>query len=68
MVQGTSEKWTVEPHATVLATLQAFIHAIHTGTPPPITGMDGCRAVEAADACYRSAELGGVWVDVLAGS
>jgi predicted dehydrogenase len=68
MVHGTSEKWTVEPHATVLATLQAFIHAIHTGTPPPITGMDGCRAVEAADACYRSAELGGVWVDVLAGS
>jgi len=64
MVQGTSEKWTVEPYPTVLATLQAFIHAIHTGTPPPITGMDGCRAVEAADACYHSAELGGVWVDV----
>jgi len=32
--------------------------------PPPITGVDGCRAVEAADACYRSAELGGVWVEV----
>jgi len=61
---GTSEQWTVEPYPTVLATLQAFVHAIHTGTPPPITGADGCRAVEAADACYRSSELGGAWVDV----
>jgi predicted dehydrogenase len=64
MGQGTSKQWTVEPYPTVLATLQAFVHAIHTGTPTPITGVDGCRAVEAADACYRSAELGGVWVDV----
>jgi predicted dehydrogenase len=61
---GTSESWTVEPCQTVLATLQAFVHAIRTGTPPPITGLDGCRAVEAADACYRSAAFGGLWVDV----
>ncbi|WP_455388110.1 Gfo/Idh/MocA family protein [Petrachloros mirabilis] len=64
MGQGTSEQWTVEPSPTVLATLKAFVRAIHTGTTPPITGVDGCRAVEAADACYRSAKLGGVWVDL----
>jgi predicted dehydrogenase len=57
-----SQEWTVEPRPTVLATLQAFVHAIRTQTPPPITGLDGCRAVEAADACYRSAQLGGQWV------
>jgi len=62
--QGQSEEWTVEPSLTVLATLREFVHAIHTHKPPPITGVDGCRAVEAADACYRSARLGGLWVNV----
>lgn len=52
---GTSQRWTLEPRPTILATLQAFIHAVRTGTTPPITGLDGCLAVEAADACYRSA-------------
>lgn len=61
---GTLQEWTVEPKATVLVTLQTFVHAIRTGTPPPITGLDGCRAVEVADACYRSAERGGEWVQV----
>jgi predicted dehydrogenase len=61
---GTSQEWTVEPRPTVLITLQAFVHAIRTGTRPPITGLDGCRAVEAADACYRSAERNGEWVRV----
>jgi predicted dehydrogenase len=55
---------TVQPQHTVLATLRAFIHAIETNSPPPITGRDGCRAVEVADACYRSAELGGACVNV----
>ncbi len=64
-IHGTSEAWTVEPCPTVLATLQAFVQAIRTSTPPPITGLDGCRAVEAADACYRSAALGGLWVEVV---
>lgn len=59
-----SQEWTVEPRPTVLATLQAFVQAIRTQTPPPITGLDGCRAVEIADACYRSAERGGEWVQV----
>lgn len=51
--------WDVRPQQTILATLRAFVHAIETNTPPPITGRDGCCAVEVADACYRSAELGG---------
>ncbi|HSA61539.1 MAG TPA: Gfo/Idh/MocA family oxidoreductase [Nitrospiraceae bacterium] len=64
-IHGTSESWTVESCPTVLATLQAFVQAIRTSTPPPITGLDGCRAVEAADACYQSAGLGGLWVEVV---
>jgi predicted dehydrogenase len=57
-------EWVVQPQQTILATLCAFVHAIETNTPPPITGRDGCRAVEVADACYRSAELGGASVSV----
>ena len=62
--KATSQQWTVEPRPTVLVTLQAFVHAIQTGTTAPITGLDGCRAVEAADACYQSAECDGKWVRV----
>jgi predicted dehydrogenase len=58
------QEWVVQPQQTILATLSAFAHAIETKTPPPITGRDGCRAVEAADACYRSAELHGASVSV----
>ena len=61
---GTPLEWTVHPQQTILATLRAFVHAIETNSPPPITGRDGCRAVEVADACYRSAELGGASVTV----
>ncbi|HKO32006.1 MAG TPA: Gfo/Idh/MocA family oxidoreductase [Nitrospiraceae bacterium] len=57
-------EWAVLPQQTILATLRAFVHAIETNTPPPITGRDGCRAVEVADACYHSAELGGATVSV----
>ena len=58
-------EWAVQPQQTILATLRAFVHAIETNSPPPITGRDGCRAVEVADACYRSAELGGASVTVV---
>jgi len=61
---GAPHEWVVHPQQTILATLRAFVHAIETNTPPPITGRDGCRAVEVADACYRSAELGGATVTV----
>ena len=59
---GTSRTWELESRPTVLATLQAFVQAIRTGTAPPISGLDGCLAVEAADACYRSAARNGVVV------
>ncbi len=44
---------------TLIATLRAFVQAVRTGTPPPITLDDGLRAVAVADACYRSARQGG---------
>ena len=61
---GISEEWTVEPRQTILSVLQAFIHAIRTNSCPPVTGKDGQKAVEIAEACYRSAELGGQLVAV----
>jgi predicted dehydrogenase len=57
-------EWSAQPQQTILATLRAFIHAVQTNSRPPVTGRDGCRAVEVADACYRSAELGGTSVSV----
>lgn len=59
---GDAENWAVEAQPTVLATLRAFVHALRIGQPPPITGIDGTRAVELADACYRSALNGSRWV------
>ena len=32
----------------------AFVHAIETGTPPPVSGEDGLRAVEVVAAAYES--------------
>ncbi len=59
---GASEEWEFPPSQTVLATLVAFLQAIEHRAPMPITGEDGCRAVEIAEACYRSAEAGGAAV------
>jgi predicted dehydrogenase len=59
---GASRLWEFEPHPTILSALQAFTHAVRTGTTPPVTGLDGCLAVEAADACYRSAVRNGAVV------
>jgi predicted dehydrogenase len=47
------------PSQTVLATLTAFLQAVKNNSPMPITGEDGCRAVEIAEACYQSAQEGG---------
>ncbi len=44
---------------TIPSTLTAFLTAIQTGTPPPITGEDGLRAVELVEACYLSAAANG---------
>ena len=50
------------PSQTVLHTLMAFLQAVKNNSPMPVTGEDGCRAVEMAEACYRSAEAGGVLI------
>jgi predicted dehydrogenase len=54
------------PAQTVLNTLTAFLQAVRNNSPMPITGEDGCRAVEIAEACYRSAQQGGATVTLTA--
>jgi predicted dehydrogenase len=48
----------VEDVPTVEAALHAFCNALTQGLPMPVSGLDGQRAVEIADACYESAESG----------
>lgn len=52
------EEWAVPDCPTILATLRAFLDAIEHGRPMPVTGRDGQKAVEIADACYESAVSG----------
>lgn len=54
-----SKEWASPPCATVLSTITEFLQAVTTQQPMPITGDDGYRAVEIAEACYRSAQSGG---------
>ncbi|MCS6291685.1 MAG: Gfo/Idh/MocA family oxidoreductase [Nitrospira sp.] len=54
-----SEEWSTALSPTVLTTLREFLRALQRHTSMPITGEDGCRAVEIAEACYRSAEADG---------
>ncbi len=57
--KGTKEEeQVVEGRATLVETLTQFLGALDAGGPMPITGLDGLRAVEIADACYESAETG----------
>ncbi len=60
--KGEHEEMEYPPSQTVLSTLKAFLQGVEQGIPMPITGEDGYRAVEIADACYRSAEAGGACV------
>ena len=48
----------IPPAATVAEALRAFVRAVARGEPPPITVHDGLAAVEIAEACRRSVELG----------
>lgn len=36
--------------------VKAFVDAVETGSPVPVTGIDGLRAVEVVEAAYASAE------------
>ncbi len=58
--RGPEESTTLQPRQTVLAALESFLQALRDNRPMPVTGLDGFRAVEMADACYRSAACGGV--------
>ncbi len=37
---------------------RAFVQAVQTNSPPPITGLDNMRVIEAAEAAYRSSREG----------
>jgi predicted dehydrogenase len=39
--------------------VRAFLDAVRNGSEPPVTGLDGLRAVEVVQAAYRSLEAGG---------
>ncbi len=45
-----------EPLHTVKQALIAFTGCVLNDEPPPITGLDGLRAVQVAEACYASNE------------
>ncbi len=53
---GTSTAIPLTPEPTLPRVISDFVQAIQAGTPLPITGLDGLRAVEMADACYESAK------------
>lgn len=48
----------VEGPPTVATVLRSFVDGLLRGTAMPVTGLDGQRAVEIADACYESAAKG----------
>ncbi|MGH7256227.1 MAG: Gfo/Idh/MocA family protein [Nitrospirales bacterium] len=52
------EEWAVPEEPTLPAILEGFAGAILRGEPVPVTGEDGLRAVELAEACYQSAASG----------
>ena len=47
--------WGTDPDR---AMLRGFLEAVRNETEPPVTGIDGLRAVEVVQAAYRSLELG----------
>lgn len=57
--QADPTEWSIPPQPTIIPTIRAFLRAVRTKLPPPITGEDGLKAVEMAEACYRSAEQDG---------
>ena len=56
--QNQPEEYQLPATHTLLSVLQDFSQALKNHEPMPITGLDGQRAVELADACYQSAAKG----------
>lgn len=49
---------TVPPTPTIVLMLKDFFQSLKSGQPMPITGEDGLRAVELAEACSQAAQTG----------
>ena len=56
--QNQKEEYSLTPTPTLLCVLRDFFQALENRFPMPITGIDGLRAVEIANACYESAATG----------
>jgi predicted dehydrogenase len=54
-----SREWQVDSIPTIVETLRSFVRAIRDGADPAVSGEDGKRAVEIAEACYESARRNG---------
>lgn len=52
------EQETLAPTFTIQHVLDGFLEALAQNHPMPVTGEDGLRAVEIAEACYESAKSG----------
>jgi predicted dehydrogenase len=50
---GREQVLELQPSDALQAELAAFLHAIASGSPPPITGADGLRSMELADRVMR---------------
>ncbi len=48
----------VQSTSTIVLMLKDFFQALRTGQPMPITGEEGLRAVELAEACHEAAQSG----------
>ena len=57
---GQTQRKSFPPDSTIPKVVSGFLDAILKGIPMPISGLDGQRAVEIADACYESAHSGQV--------
>lgn len=53
---GQIERQGFSPSPTLPQVISGFLTALRENTPMPISGTDGQRAVEIADACYESAQ------------
>ena len=53
-----------QPVESLRAECQHFIESIIAGKPPQTDGRAGLAAVRVLEACQRSLEAGGVWMEV----